>query len=292
MPAAWLERSRAGLVDDLSRRLSSRIGSVFRLVGEAGSRELAEATLAALLKDLRDNKREAVRGVVLDMVQRLAARGLSFADVRHYVQSTRALLLGAIDAAVDLQPGAWRRIDDWLFDLMLVATMHFVAQREEAMQERAAQLEVRQMESQLVELKAAFAEKTRLLELIRQASTPIAPVVDGIVVVPLVGVFDAFRAEVLTEKLLHAVTEARAQVVILDISGVPVFDAEAAQLIIRLGQAVRLLGSEMILVGMSPDIARTIVELGVSLGGLRTLGSLQAGLAQALALRRLKIAPL
>lgn len=170
--------------------------------------------------------------------------------------------------------------------------MHFMSQREESLQERAAQLEVRQMESQLSELKAAFEEKTQLLELIRQASTPIAPVVDGILVVPLVGVFDAFRAEILTEKLLQSVTSARARVVILDITGVPVFDAEAAQLVIRLAQAVRLLGSEMILVGVSSEIARTIVELGVDLKGLKTLGTLQTGLAQALAVRRLKIVPL
>lgn len=127
---------------------------------------------------------------------------------------------------------------------------------------------------------------------IRQASTPIAPVVRGILVVPLVGVFDAFRAEVLTEKLLEEVARVHARSVILDISGVPMFDTESAQLIIRLARTVRLLGTEIILVGMSPGNARTIVDLGIDLVGLRTLGTLQDGLAQALVLQRLQIVAL
>lgn len=292
MPIAWLERSQAGLVDELSRRLPSRAGSIFRVVGEVVCRQLAETALGALRRDLQAGKREAVRELAQALLRELATKGLNFADLRFFAQTLRTLVHASAEAASDVEADQRRRIDDWMFDLLLVSTMHFMSQREESLQERAAQLEVRQMESQLSELKAAFEEKTQLLELIRQASTPIAPVVDGILVVPLVGVFDAFRAEILTEKLLQSVTTARARVVILDITGVPVFDAEAAQLVIRLAQAVRLLGSEMMLVGVSSEIARTIVELGVDLKGLKTLGTLQTGLAQALAVRRLKIVPL
>ncbi len=292
MPIAWLERSQAGLVDELSRRLPSRAGSIFRVAGEVVCRQLAETALGALRRDLQAGKREAVRELAQALLRELATKGLNFADLRFFAQTLRTIVHASADASSDVEVGQLRRIDDWMFDLLLVSTMHFMSQREESLQERAAQLEVRQMESQLSELKAAFEEKTQLLELIRQASTPIAPVVDGILVVPLVGVFDAFRAEILTEKLLQSVTSARARVVILDITGVPVFDAEAAQLVIRLAQAVRLLGSEMILVGVSSEIARTIVELGVDLKGLKTLGTLQTGLAQALAVRRLKIVPL
>lgn len=292
MPIAWLERSQAGLVDELSRRLPSRAGSIFRVAGEVVCRQLAETALGALRRDLQAGKREAVRELAQALLRELATKGLNFADLRFFAQTLRTIVHASAEASSDVEADQRRRIDDWMFDLLLVSTMHFMSQREESLQERAAQLEVRQMESQLSELKAAFEEKTQLLELIRQASTPIAPVVDGILVVPLVGVFDAFRAEILTEKLLQSVTTARARVVILDITGVPVFDAEAAQLVIRLAQAVRLLGSEMMLVGLSSEIARTIVELGVDLKGLKTLGTLQTGLAQALAVRRLKIVPL
>lgn len=104
--------------------------------------------------------------------------------------------------------------------------------------------------------------------------------------------FNATRAQALTEAVLTSVTTSRAHVVILDISGVPIFDIEAAERIIRTAGAVRLLGATLILVGLSPTVASTIVELGVDLTGLITLGSLQAGLARALQLRKLQIVPI
>ncbi|MCA9701334.1 MAG: STAS domain-containing protein, partial [Myxococcales bacterium] len=136
-------------------------------------------------------------------------------------------------------------------------------------------------ETQLADLRVAFEEKTQLLEVIRQASTPIATVSDGILVVPMVGTFDSFRAELLTEKLLTEVSRTQAHSVLLDISGAPLFETQAAQLVIRMARTVRLLGARLILVGMSPDSARTIVDLGVDLGDLETFGTLQAGLERA-----------
>jgi anti-anti-sigma factor len=145
------------------------------------------------------------------------------------------------------------------------------------------------LEGQLAELAAALDEKTQLLELIRQASTPIVPVVRGIVVVPLVGTLDAFRAELVTERLLHEVVRLKARTAILDVSGVPLFDTHAAQLILRLARSVRLLGTRVLLVGMSPETARTIVGLGVDLGAVESHATLQDGLARALSLQGLAI---
>lgn len=286
--SAWLSSAGDALADELTKKLAARPGSIFRAIGGPATRELVARLLAALAADLAAGNDEAIRGAVGDGVRELAPRGLAFADLRLLTTTLRAAVL----AAPELDPADRARLEAWLFQLVLVGAMQFVGHRERVFQEQAAQLEVRQLESQLSELKAAFEEKTRLLELIRQASTPIAPVHEGILVVPLVGVLDGFRAEVLTEKLLTGITQSRAQVVIVDISGVPVFDAEAAQHVLRAAQAVRLLGSQMILVGLSPEIARTIVDLGLELSGLRTLGSLQDGLALALALRKLHIAPL
>jgi anti-anti-sigma regulatory factor len=222
----------------------------------------------------------------------LVPSGLGYADLRLLAVSMRQTLVPLLNALPDLELEARTRAEEWLFQLGLLGAMRYVAQRERVFQEQAAQLEVRQLEDQLLELKAAFEEKTRLLDLVRQASTPIAPVHDGILVVPLVGVFDAFRAQLLTETLLAGVVKARAQVVILDISGVPVFDAEAADHIVRTARAVRLLGTRLILVGLSPIIASTIIELGVDLSGLTTLSTLQDGLARALTLLKLEIVPM
>ncbi|MFZ6183112.1 STAS domain-containing protein [Nannocystis pusilla] len=286
-PFSWIEGARAGLVAELAERLGRRAGSVFRSAGAATCEAVADSVIAALVADVASGKDTAGREAMLALVQRFSG-SLGYADLRHLSTTLRQLVLAA---ATEAEPAERQRVEDWLFQLVLVGAMRFVAQREQTFQEQAAQLEVRQLESQLEELKAAFEEKTRLLDVIRQASTPIAPVHEGIVVVPLVGMFDAQRAQLLTERLLHAIGEARASVVIVDISGVPLFDSDAAQLIVRTSQAVRLLGAQLLLVGLSPGVAQTIVDLGVDLASLKTLSSLQDGIAHALALRKLRIAP-
>ncbi|MBZ5711758.1 STAS domain-containing protein [Nannocystis pusilla] len=288
----WIEREAPGLTTALAERLGRRAGSIFNAMGATACEAVAGRMIAALAADLRAGKDTAGREAMLGLIQQHAGAGLGYADLRNLATTLRALVLASLAAAPEVEAAERQRVDDWLFQLVLVGAMRFVAHREQVFQEQAAQLEVRQLESQLEELKAAYDEKTHLLETIRQASTPIAPVYPGILALPLVGMFDAQRAQLLTERLLQAITDARASVVILDISGVPVFDTEAAQLILRTAGAVRLLGTEMILVGVSPAIAQTIVGLGVDLAGLKTLSSLQDGLAHALALRRLQIAPM
>ncbi|PCC67185.1 STAS domain-containing protein [Nannocystis exedens] len=287
-PFEWIERERAGLTAALAEGLGRRAGSVFRSAGRAACEAVADGVIAALAADLASGKDTAGREAMSALVRRFSG-SLGYADLRHLTTTLRALVLAA---ATEAAPAERQRVEDWLFQLVLVGAMRFVAQREQTFQEQAAQLEVRQLESQLEELRAAFEEKTRLLDVIRQASTPVAPVYEGIVVVPLVGLFDAQRAQLLTERLLHAIGESRASVVIVDISGVPLFDSEAAQLVIRTSQAVRLLGAQLLLVGLSPGVAQTIVGLGVELSSLKTLSSLQDGIAHALALRKLRIAPM
>lgn len=295
---AWLERDEPTLAEDIARRLCARAGSVFKALGHDASLLLARELLTALRRDLDDPAQQPhLRELLTRVTEDLLARGLGYADLRLLSVTTRQLVLSALAGAAtspehDPGPELRARLDEWLFQLVLLGAQRFVAQRERSFQEQTARLEVRQLEGQLQELKAAFAEKTRLLDLIRQVSTPIAPVYDGILVVPLVGMFDATRAQALTEAVLTSVTTSRAHVVILDISGVPIFDVEAAEHIIRTAGAVRLLGATLILVGLSPNVASTIVELGVDLTGLITLGSLQAGLARALQLRKLQIVPI
>lgn len=278
----------AELAAAVTQVLVSRATSTFHHLGDDACRNHVGAILSALAQDLGSGKHQAGRSAMQAVIEALAAEGLTFADLRFLVQTLRSRVLPFF-AEADQRVA--RQHDDWWFELLLVGTMQFVAARERQLQERSVKLELGRLETQLAELEAALQEKTRLLEVIRQASTPIVPVVQGIHVVPLVGMFDAFRAELLTEKLLHEVSRVHARAVILDISGVPVFDTQAAQLIIRLARAVRLLGTEVIVVGMSAANARTIVELGVDLSGLTTLGTLQDGVARALVLQRLKIVP-
>ncbi|HEY8375281.1 MAG TPA: STAS domain-containing protein [Nannocystis sp.] len=291
MASKWLEERGGELGAAIAKRLSSRAASVFVAIGEPGCLTHAAATLKALAADLASGKAEALRRAAQGLVAELEPRGLRFTDLRIFLAAVREVVLAALAEAPEVA-AARPAIDAWFLELSQVFALRFVVEREAALQERAARLEVKRLESQLAELKAALAEKSELLERVRQTSTPIAPVVDGILVVPLVGAVDTFRTELLTERLLQEVARTRAQGVILDVSGVPVFDTEAARLVVRLARAVRLLGTEMILVGVAPATARTIVELGLDLGSLRVLGTLQDGLALALQLRKLKIVPL
>lgn len=114
MPIAWLERSQAGLVDELSRRLPSRAGSIFRVAGEVVCRQLAETALGALRRDLQAGKREAVRELAQALLRELATKGLNFADLRFFAQTLRTIVHASADASSDVEVGQLRRIDDWM----------------------------------------------------------------------------------------------------------------------------------------------------------------------------------
>lgn len=114
------------------------------------------------------------------------------------------------------------------------------------------------------------------------ATVPIVQVWEGVVLVPLIGMLDSQRAQQLMERLLHRITETSSQVAVIDITGVPTIDTQTAQHLIETISAVRLLGSEVILTGVRPIIAQTLVHLGIDLAHVTTRSSLAAGLRMAL----------
>jgi rsbT co-antagonist protein RsbR len=125
---------------------------------------------------------------------------------------------------------------------------------------------------------------------IQELSAPIIPIYRGVLVLPLIGAIDSQRAATIMETLLDGIAQRDASVVLLDITGVPVVDTSVAHHLIQAARAVRLLGAEIVLVGISPEIAQTIVQLGVSLSDIVTRSDLQAGLAYALDRFGLRIA--
>jgi rsbT co-antagonist protein RsbR len=114
--------------------------------------------------------------------------------------------------------------------------------------------------------------------IIRELSTPLIPIDDGIAVMPLVGRLDKVRAQQLLERLLAGVTAHQARTVIVDITGVPVVDADVADALVRAAQAVKLLGAQAVLTGIRPEVAQTLVEIGADLQHIVTRSSLQSGL--------------
>ncbi len=124
---------------------------------------------------------------------------------------------------------------------------------------------------------------------LRELSVPVVPIFDDILILPLIGTIDTTRAKQIMENVLEAVLSYEAEFVIIDITGVPIVDTVVAHHIIKTVQAARLLGTKCILVGIRPEIANTIVELGVDLGDIKTQGNLKNGINLALSMKGLKI---
>lgn len=127
---------------------------------------------------------------------------------------------------------------------------------------------------------------------IRELSTPLIPVHTGVLVLPLVGAIDSYRAGQIMDGLLEGISSQQAEVVIMDITGVPVVDTGVGNYLIQAARAAQLLGAQIILVGISAEVAQTIVQLGMDLSGIATMANLQAGIAHAFRLLGLEIRPI
>jgi rsbT co-antagonist protein RsbR len=117
---------------------------------------------------------------------------------------------------------------------------------------------------------------------LEELTTPLLTISDHAVVMPLIGTIDSRRAQQVMEALLQGVANSGAQMAILDITGVSIVDTQVANALVRAAQAVRLLGAEVILTGIRPEIAQTLVGLGVDLSGIVTRSNLQRGIAYAI----------
>ncbi|CAH0253378.1 MULTISPECIES: RsbT co-antagonist protein RsbRA [Peribacillus] len=124
---------------------------------------------------------------------------------------------------------------------------------------------------------------------LQELSAPLIPVLEGITVMPLVGTIDTERAKQIMENLLTGVVKHRSEVVLIDITGVPVVDTMVAHHIIQAAEAVRLVGTKCILCGIRPEIAQTIVNLGINLNEVITKNTLKKGIEVALELTSRKI---
>jgi rsbT co-antagonist protein RsbR len=119
---------------------------------------------------------------------------------------------------------------------------------------------------------------------VEELSTPVIRVFDRVLLLPLVGTIDSARAQSIMERVLKRVSEQEAKVMIIDIAGVAVVDTQVADHLLRATAAVRLLGATTILTGISPQVARTVVELGVDITAMHTRSRLGDGIELALSL--------
>jgi rsbT co-antagonist protein RsbR len=113
-------------------------------------------------------------------------------------------------------------------------------------------------------------------------STPLIPISKEVIVMPLVGLVDSARTAQVMDVLLEGIVKSGARVAILDVTGVGMLDIALAEALLRTAKAVRLLGAQFVITGMRPDVAQTVVRLGIDLGPTKTCGTLQAGILYAI----------
>lgn len=118
-------------------------------------------------------------------------------------------------------------------------------------------------------------------EAIRELSTPVLPFREGMLLLPIIGQIDSQRARQLTEHLLQSIRANRAKVVVIDITGVATVDSRVANHLVQTVDAARLMGTKVVFSGISPEIALTMVTLGIDLGPVYTVGDLQRGIEHA-----------
>ena len=167
------------------------------------------------------------------------------------------------------------------FNSMTAQLRQILDSLERRVAERTADLQhaLDEVEARVCEQERLLAENRQQRETIREMSVPVLPVTDSTLVMPLVGDLDSERLRRLQDQALKAIEHSSARTLILDITGVPIVDSQIAQGLIAVVQAARLLGTEVLLVGIRPEVAQAIVALGLNLLGLRTYNDLQSALS-------------
>ncbi|WP_437608313.1 STAS domain-containing protein [Sorangium sp. So ce834] len=184
-----------------------------------------------------------------------------------------ALLYGRVQATSDVI----RRDKDALEAAVAERTAELSAAKARLEEELAERARVEQARAELQD-DLIRIQRDRLAEM----SCPLIPITDRIMAMPFIGTIDAERANQALETALRGVSDAGAQVVILDITGVSVVDSAVAATLLRTAAALRLLGAEVVITGVRPQVFRALVSLDIDLGGLVIHATLQRGIGYAL----------
>jgi rsbT co-antagonist protein RsbR len=235
----------------------------------------SEELLDILLKNLNDKtlsnvespELEAVYDVIAGISISRARQGYSPRETGTFVLSLKDALLNVLQEELK-DDGAnliiqVLRVNKLVDSLSIVAFETFIKGREEII--------------------------LRQTDEITEISTPVIRVWDGILALPIIGTLDSQRTQVVMENLLQEIVETGSSIAILDISGVPAVDSLVAQHLIKTVSATRLMGAECIISGIRPEIAQTIVHLGIDLSGIVTKATLAAALRYAYTLLKLEV---
>lgn len=272
--------------DELLRQLVSHLGQNRTQLREEWARRITEAKLlTAMNKDeifaeatsvydnyvetLATGTFEALQAYARNLSERIIPRGVETDEVVGIVLLLRDVLARSLFAKYQNDFALLNRILDAYEPaanrIANTVAVGFVQERERVIREQQ--------------------------EAIRVLSTPVLQVRERLLILPIIGVIDPQRARQLTEQLLRSIRTNRAKVVVIDITGVPVMDASVANHLVQTVEATRLLGATVIITGLSPEIAQTLVTIGVDLGKMNTVGDLQGGIEEAERLLGYRVIP-
>jgi len=256
-PVAYLRERRTELREEWVRRVTS--ANLLHVMTPDEIFSEATAVYDNYVDALETGSVEALEAYTRDLSERIIARGVETHEVLGIVLLLRDVLARSLferyqddrdrlNEVLDVYEPAANRI-------AVTVGVSFVEERERVIREQQAS--------------------------IRELSTPVLQVRERLLILPIIGVLDADRARQLTEQLLQAIQANRAKVVVIDITGVATIDLNVANHLVQTVKASQLMGASAIITGLSSRIAQTLVDLGVDLTTMRTVGDLQGGLEEA-----------
>ncbi|MEW2063702.1 STAS domain-containing protein [Streptomyces sp. NPDC007002] len=222
-------------------------------------RELYEALVEGLRAGGEETRGEGfseVRALLTELSRNRARQGFTPSETAISVLALKQALEPALRNDSAEETSAYLRLGRALDDLALYTVEAYTRTREEIISSQAAQL--------------------------MELSTPVVKLWDGVIAVPLVGTLDSARTQVVMEKLLQALVDTGSEQAIIDITGVPAVDTQVAQHLLKTVVAARLMGAECTVSGIRPQIAQTIVALGIEFGDIVTKATLADALQHAL----------
>ncbi|WP_335946442.1 STAS domain-containing protein [Salipiger bermudensis] len=209
---------------------------------------------------LDDDAWEDLRAVLVDVSKERVGRGVTPTEMATFVLALKSPLFKRLEAMPDVEGRELIRdvlMVTRLVDAFAIYTNEiFIGERDQVIER----------------------QRQEMLEL----STPVVELWDRVLTLPLIGTLDSARAQEVMENLLQTILERQAEVVIMDITGVGTVDTQVAQHLLRAAAAVRLMGAECIISGISPMIAQTMVQLGIDVGTVSTRSSIRTALSDAL----------
>ncbi|MFD2740597.1 STAS domain-containing protein [Sulfitobacter aestuarii] len=209
---------------------------------------------------LEDESWEDLRAVLADVSKERVSRGVTPTEMATFILALKEPLFKRLEVKLSSDHGGLIRdvlLVTRLVDAFAIYTNEiFISERD-----------------QIIE-----RQRQEMLEL----STPVVELWDRVLTLPLIGTLDSARAQEVMENLLETILERQAEVVIMDITGVGTVDTQVAQHLLRAAAAVRLMGAECIISGISPMIAQTMVQLGIDVGTVSTRSSIRTALSDAL----------